>query len=87
MCATASAGKLTFYLSYSDKTEPNEDGTTRYFPSRAGKPTDAYQPYTRPFFYPDFHAALDYLDAAGNYPAARARTIATTSAPPSAPTI
>ena len=37
-------GKLTFYLSYSDKTEPNEDGTTRYFPSRAGRPTDAYQP-------------------------------------------
>jgi hypothetical protein len=62
-------GKLTFYLSYSDKTEPNEDGTTRYFPSRAGRPTDAYQPYTRPFLYPDFAAALDYLDAAGNYPA------------------
>ncbi|CAN5591486.1 TonB-dependent receptor [soil metagenome] len=64
-------GKLTFYLSYSDKTEPNEDGTTRYFPSRAGKPTDAYQPYTRPFLYPDFAAALDYLDAAGNYPASQ----------------
>jgi iron complex outermembrane receptor protein len=63
------AGKLTFYLSYSDKTEPNEDGTTRYIPGRAGKPYDSYQPYTRPFFYPDFHAALDYLDAAGNYPA------------------
>ncbi|MBO9708382.1 MAG: TonB-dependent receptor plug domain-containing protein [Caulobacter sp.] len=63
------AGKLTFYLSYSDKTEPNEDGTTRYVPSRPGKPYDSYQPYTRPFFYPDFHAALDYLDAAGNYPA------------------
>jgi hypothetical protein len=62
------AGKLTFYLSYSDKTEPNEDGTTRYIPGRAGKPYDSYQPYTRPFFYPDFHAALDYLDAAGNYP-------------------
>jgi iron complex outermembrane recepter protein len=64
------AGKLTFYLSYSDKIEPNEDGTTRYFPSRAGRPTDAYQPYTRPFLYPDFAAALAYLDAAGNYPAA-----------------
>ncbi|CAN5582492.1 TonB-dependent receptor [soil metagenome] len=61
-------GKLTFFLDYSDKIEPNEDGTTRYIPNR--KPTDAYQPYTRPFTYPDFAAALAYLDAAGNYPVA-----------------
>ncbi|MDB5455647.1 MAG: tonB-dependent Receptor Plug domain protein [Caulobacter sp.] len=65
-----SRGKLTFFLDYSDKIEPNEDGTTRFFPSRAGKPTDAYQPYTRPFTYPDFAAALAYLTASGAPPAA-----------------
>jgi iron complex outermembrane receptor protein len=59
-------GTLTFFFDYSDKIEPNEDGTTRYIPNR--RPTDAYQPYTRPFTYPDFGAALAYLDANGNYP-------------------
>lgn len=61
-------GKLTFFFDFSDKTEPNEDGTTRYIPNR--RPTDAFQPYTRPFTYPNFAAALAYLDAAGNYPVA-----------------
>lgn len=56
-----STGKLTAYFSYSDKTEPNEDSTVR-------SPSQAYQPYTRPFLYPDFASALTYLDATGAPP-------------------
>lgn len=56
-------GKLTLYFSYSDKTEPNEDGTTR-------GPGITYQPYIRPFLYPDFDAALAYIAATGAPPAA-----------------
>lgn len=62
-----SAGKLTAYFNYSDKTEPNEDATTIYLnPTTAAQ---AYQPYTRPFTYPSFASALSYLDASGNVPA------------------
>jgi iron complex outermembrane receptor protein len=57
------AGKLTVYFNYNDKTEPNEDATVHV----AGE-TSA--PYTRPFFYPNFAAALAYLSANGNTPAA-----------------
>ncbi|HEX8446016.1 MAG TPA: TonB-dependent receptor [Sphingomonas sp.] len=56
-------GKLTLYAAYSDKTEPNEDSTVR-------SPTTTFQPYTRPFFYPDFASALTYLSATGATPAA-----------------
>ena len=56
-------GKLTLYLDYSDKIEPNEDSTTR-------SPTIAYQPALRPFLYPDFAAARAYIDANGSGPAA-----------------
>lgn len=62
-----SARRLTAYIAYSDKTEPNEDATTIYqTPANASQ---AYQPYTRPFFYPDFAGALAYLNAAGAVPA------------------
>lgn len=65
-----SNGKLTAYFAYSDKTEPNEDSTTVYkTPANAAQ---AYQPYTRPFLYPDFAAAVAYLDANGNVPAKEA---------------
>jgi iron complex outermembrane receptor protein len=47
------AGKLTLFVDWSDKTEPNEDSTLH----KAGTPS----PYTRPFLYPDFGAALAYL--------------------------
>jgi iron complex outermembrane receptor protein len=57
-----SSGKLTFFLDYSDKTEPNEDSTVHL----AGE-TSA--PYTRPFTYPDFASALRYLSPAGATPA------------------
>lgn len=57
------AGKLTIFLNYSDKIEPNEDSTVHV----AGE-TSA--PYTRPFTYPDFAAALAYLSPIGATPAA-----------------
>ncbi|WP_214201664.1 TonB-dependent receptor [Novosphingobium profundi] len=62
------AGKLTAYFDFSDKQEPNEDATTTYVnPTTAAQ---AYTPYTRPFTYPNFRAALDYVDADGNTPTA-----------------
>ncbi|WUR11957.1 TonB-dependent receptor plug domain-containing protein [[Empedobacter] haloabium] len=57
------AGKLTLFLNYSDKIEPNEDSTVHV----AGE-TSA--PYTRPFTYPDFATALAYLSPTGATPAA-----------------
>ncbi len=57
------AGKLTLFFNYSDKTEPNEDSTVHV----AGE-TSA--PYTRPFLYPNFGAALTYLSPTGATPAA-----------------
>ena len=55
------AGKLTLYADWSDKTEPNEDSSLH----QAGLAS----PYTRPFLYPDFGAALAYLDKNGAPPA------------------
>ncbi|MBT2186811.1 TonB-dependent receptor [Sphingobium nicotianae] len=61
-----SNGKLTAFFAYSDKTEPNEDSTTVFkTPANAAQ---AYQPYVRPFTYPDFALAVAYLDANGNVP-------------------
>jgi iron complex outermembrane recepter protein len=63
------AGKLTLYFDYSDKAEPNEDATTIYVhPTTAAQ---AYQPYTRPFTYPNWAAAKAYVDANGNSPTAQ----------------
>ena len=59
---TGDAGKLTLYANWSDKTEPNEDST--------GYGPNLVSPYTRPFLYPDFKAALAYLGANGAPPAA-----------------
>lgn len=59
--------RITAYVAYSDKTEPNEDATTIY--KNPANAAQAYQPYTRPFLYPDFGAALAYLNAAGAVPA------------------
>lgn len=56
------AGKLTVFADWSDKTEPNEDSSLH----QAG----LNSPYTRPFLYPDFAAALAYLDKNGAPPAA-----------------
>ncbi|GGB28150.1 TonB-dependent receptor [Sphingomonas metalli] len=49
------AGKLTAYFAYSDKTEPNEDATVV-------AANQAYQPYTRPFLYPNVQQALAYYN-------------------------
>lgn len=72
--------RLTLYFAYSDKIEPNEDATTIYVDPAVGSLTNPastpttnpitlaarrYQPYTRPFFYPDFAAAKAYIDASG----------------------
>jgi iron complex outermembrane receptor protein len=57
------AGKLTLFFDYSDKIEPNEDSTAHV----AGETSS---PYTRPFLYPDFGAALAYLSPTGATPAA-----------------
>jgi len=56
-------GRLTVFFNYSDKIEPNEDSTVH-------SATEKYQPYTRPFLYPDFQAALNYLSPTGATPAA-----------------
>lgn len=57
------AGKLTLFFNYSDKTEPNEDSTVHV----AGE-TSA--PYTRPFLFPNFGAAVNYLSPTGATPVA-----------------
>jgi hypothetical protein len=56
-------GKLTLFVNYSDKTEPNEDSTVR-------SASEKYQPYTRPFMYPNIQQALSYLSPTGVTPAA-----------------
>jgi hypothetical protein len=59
----SSLGKLTLFVDYSDKIEPNEDSTVR-------SATEKYQPYTRPFMYPNFQQAVSYLSPAGATPPA-----------------
>ncbi len=55
-------GKLTVFLDYSDKIEPNEDSIVHV----AG---ELSAPYTRPFLYPDLAAAIAYLGPTGAPPA------------------
>ncbi|MFZ6801850.1 TonB-dependent receptor [Undibacterium sp. Di24W] len=55
------SGKFTAFADWSDKTEPNEDSILHR--------SDLVSPYTRPFLYPDFAAALAYLSAGGAPPA------------------
>lgn len=62
------AGKLTLFLDYSDKIEPNEDATVFRIPATTA--AQAYTPYTRPYFYPDLAGIRSYMDAYGNTPAA-----------------
>jgi hypothetical protein len=63
------AGKLTAFFDYSQKTEPNEDATSFRIPATTA--AQAYTPYTRPYFYPNFTAYQGYMDAFGNTPAAQ----------------
>jgi len=55
-------GKLTAFVDWQSKVEPNEDAVNR----GAGA---TYVPYTRPFLYPDLRSGLAYLDATGAPPA------------------
>ncbi len=50
-----SGDKLTVFLNVNDKTEPNEDSIVR-------SKTEAYQPATRPFYYPDLAGYQAYLN-------------------------
>lgn len=64
-------GKLTLFFDYNDMTQPNEDATVIFKPSAGGTATavQAYQPYTKPFYYPDFSGyRTAYLSAQGNSP-------------------
>ncbi len=54
--------KLTAYFDWNDKVEPNEDAIVY-------GPNDKNPPYTRPFLYPDYNAALQYLGVNGAPPA------------------
>jgi hypothetical protein len=67
------SGKLTLFFDYNDMTQPNEDATVIFKPSAGGTatPVQLYQPYTKPFYYPDFATyRTSYLNALGNSPAA-----------------
>ncbi|WP_242095719.1 TonB-dependent receptor [Sphingomonas sp. CROZ-RG-20F-R02-07] len=48
-----STGKLTVYMAYSDKAEPNEDATVV-------SAAQTFQPYVRPMLFPDFATARAY---------------------------
>ena len=52
-------GKLTLYVDWDSKVEPNEDATV--FGNQQTAAAAGYTPYTRPFIYPDFAAGLAYL--------------------------
>ena len=62
-----SVGKLTVFADYDYKVEPNEDATSF---GNQQTTTSQYFPYTRPYLYPNYSAALAYLSAAGAPPAA-----------------
>lgn len=62
---TGDRGKLTAYFDYQTKVEPNEDSIVHV----AGE-TSA--PYVRPFLYPDYDAALTYLNPTTGAPPASA---------------
>lgn len=64
---SAGASRWTLFYNYADKIEPNEDPVFVGSPAGQG----LVLPYTRPYLYPDFKAALAYLDANGNTPAAQ----------------
>jgi hypothetical protein len=62
---TGNKGRFTAYVDYQTKVEPNEDSIVHV----AGE-TSA--PYVRPFLYPDYDAALAYLNPTTGAPPASA---------------
>ncbi|HVZ29595.1 MAG TPA: TonB-dependent receptor [Asticcacaulis sp.] len=69
---TGAKGRFTAYLDYQKKVEPNEDSIVH--PQTGTSATmataDLNVPYTRPFLYPDYNAALAYLNPATGAPPA-----------------
>jgi iron complex outermembrane receptor protein len=61
------AGKLTGYFAFSTKQEPNEDATSIVVRPATGTTAAVdnrgVAPYTRPFLYPDFPAAVKYYQS------------------------
>jgi len=61
------AGKLTFYADWDSKVEPNEDSTS--YGNQQTAAGQAFQPYTRPFAYPNLAAETALLGPTGTPPA------------------
>lgn len=61
-------GKFTFYADWNSKVEPNEDSTS--YGNQQTATTQNFQPYTRPFLYPNLPAAVASLSH-GTPPAAQ----------------
>jgi outer membrane receptor protein involved in Fe transport len=53
------AGKLTVFADWDNKVEPNEDATS--FLGQQTGPAQGFTPYTRPFLFPNYAAALANL--------------------------
>ena len=51
-------GKLTVFTDLQSKVEPNEDAVSY---GNQQTSTSSYSPYTRPYLYPDYPAAIAYL--------------------------
>jgi hypothetical protein len=62
-----STGKLTFFADWIYKVEPNEDAIA--VGNQQTTAAAGFIPYTRPYLYPNYAAALAYLNAAGAPPA------------------
>ncbi|PZU06930.1 TonB-dependent receptor [Sphingomonas sp.] len=62
-----STGKLTTYFAFSNKKEPNEDATSIVVRPASGTTAAVDNrgtaPYTRPFLFPDFAAAIAYYQS------------------------
>jgi hypothetical protein len=67
-------GKLTLFLDYDDKVEPNEDSIV-VNPAKATDPASVNEQgygYTRPYLYPNLAACIAYLNPATGAPPATA---------------
>jgi iron complex outermembrane receptor protein len=60
-------GRLTFYADWDSKVEPNEDSTS--YGNQQTAAAQAFQPYTRPFLYPNLAATTALLGPTGTPPA------------------
>jgi iron complex outermembrane recepter protein len=60
-------GRFTFYADWDSKVEPNEDSTS--YGNQQTAAAQAFQPYTRPFLYPNLAATTALLGSTGTPPA------------------